>query len=244
MAAFFYLYSLESITEPELSLKPCKYIYISCFFILWVSQARGQDNIGEDAYEPDSVFAVVNAVKIDPIQIVFGDFRLFYERLLTNQYSVEVGVGITGRNYAADVFDYSLDDLGDNIDIDPGYNFSIAVRHYFRESEEMIGPYISLGFDTRKYNTTYSVIDSSGALTGDTFKDVRRLSTLYATFGFQAIPLSSNIFGDFYIGAGVRSVDFDIVRADDVRRPETYFISNTNEYRPAILVGVKLGFGF
>jgi len=209
-----------------------------------VFQARAQDNLGEDAYEIDSVYAVVNAVKIDPIQIVFGDFRVFYERMFANQYSVEVGVGITGRNYAADVFDYSLDDLGDNIDIDPGFNFSLAFRHYFRESEEMIGPYFSLGFDTRKYNTTYAVIDTSGSLTGDEFRDVRRLSTLFATIGFQAIPLSSNIFGDFYIGAGVRSIDFDIVRATDIRRPETYTISNTNEYRLAILAGVKLGFGF
>lgn len=227
-----------------MSLKPCKYIYISCFILFSAFGANGQNYEGEDAYEPDSVFAVINAVKVDPIQIVFGDFRLFYERLITDQYSVELGVGITGRNYAADVFDYSLDDLGDNVDIKSGYNFSIALRHYFRESEEMIGPYLSLGFDTRKYQTNFSVIDTSGALTGDTFEDVRRFSTLYATFGIQAIPLSSNVFGDFYIGVGVRKVDFDIVRADDIRRPETYSISNTSEYRPAVLAGVKLGFGF
>lgn len=221
-----------------------KYKYIS-FVLFFIPQLIiGQDLDFEDAYEPDSVFAVRNAIKIDPIQIVVGEYELIYERILSDHWSVEAGMGITRRNYFPDSRDYTLDDLGQNVSIETGYSFTLSVRNYFRESPELIGPYLELGGNIRQYDLTYSVIDSSGALTGDAFPDTRKFTSGFLNVGFQALPQNTNIFADFYVGVALRYADLRIIRADDINDPETYFYQDKEEWRWGFNVGVKIGVGF
>ncbi len=197
-----------------------------------------------DAYEPDSLYAVRNALKIDPIQIVFGDFRLYYERIINGGFSAELSGGITRRNYAAGWFDYTLDNLGKNVDVETGMVFGITIRKYFKESQELMGPYVSAGVDFKKYKTNYSVIDSLGAITDYTFKDERQSIWYMVNFGFQALPLQSNIFADFYVGISLVHQNYDIVRAGDIYDANTYFVNEKNEYGIGFQLGVKIGVGF
>lgn len=220
------------------------YKYIS-FVLFFVPQLIiGQDLEFEDAYEPDSIYAVRNALKIDPVQIVVGEYELIYERILSNHWSVEAGLGITRRNYLADRRDYTLDDLGQNVSIETGYSFTLSIRNYFWDSPELIGPYVELGGNIRQYDLNYAVIDSSGSLTGDEFPDTRKFTSGYVNFGFQALPLNSNIFADFYLGVALRYADLRIIRAEDIHDPATYFYQNKEEWRWGFNVGVKIGVGF
>lgn len=226
--------------------KPVSYKYI-VFFLLFASlNSFGQINQeeSEDAFWPDSLYAVRNAVKIDPLQVIFGDFSIFYERIIKSGYSAEIGVGLTRRNYAIGWFDYSLDNLGENVDIETGYSLSISARRYFRDSDELNGPYLALGFSARSYNTNYAVIDSAGTLTDFSFKDRRLLKSGSLIVGYQALTTRSNIFVDAYIGLAVVNKDFDVVKSADINDPEQYAIEEKNEFALGLEIGLKIGFGF
>lgn len=220
------------------------YKYI-CFVLFLVPQSIfAQDLAFEDAYEPDSIFAVRNAIKIDPIQIVVGEYEIIYERIISNHWSVEGGIGFTRRNYLADRSDYTLDDLGQNVSIETGYSYTLSFRNYFRDSPELIGPYWELGGNIREYKLNYSVLDTAGTLTGDNFADTRKFTSANLNIGFQALPKNSNIFADFYIGAAMRYADLMIIRAGDIHDPTTYFYQETKEWRLGFNIGIKIGVGF
>lgn len=222
-----------------------KYIFfflLSSFSLSGFSQTNGIDF--EDAYEADSLYAVRNAVKFDPIQIAIGDIEIYYERILFSGMSVEVGAGITRRNFAAGWNDYSLDNLGRNVDIKTGYAFTFALRKYFVPSEELCGPYASFGVKLLKYETEYGVIDSAGVLTDSEFTDVREYTNLDFLLGYQLLPQTSNLFMDIYAGVAYRFKNFDIVRSEAINDPESYFIQEDDSNDFAFRVGLKIGYGF
>ena len=224
--------------------KSYKYIL---FFLLFTSIGASAQNFpgeSEDAYEADSLLAVRNAVKIDPLQVVFGDFSIYYERILKKGFSLEAGIGFTRRNYAVGWFDYSLDDLGKNVDIKTGYALSLSVRKYFQDSGELYGAYIGVGASLKNYKTDYYVIDSTATLSDVSFQDRRLITTVIAVFGYQALPVSSNVFADFYLGLAVRFKDMDIVESSNLYDESAYKINPTTETALGIVVGVKIGFGF
>ena len=240
-----YVSSENLLTSPFVS-KPVSYKYI-VFFLLFASLGSfGQINQeeSEDAFWPDSLYAVRNAVKIDPLQVIFGDFSIFYERIIKSGYSAEIGVGLTRRNYAIGWFDYSLDNLGENVDIETGYSLSISARRYFRDSGELNGLYLALGFSVRSYKTDYFVVDSAGTLTDISFEDKRLLNSGSLILGYQALTIRSNIFVDAYIGMALINKDLDVVTSSDINDPDAYSIDEQKEYALGFEIGLKIGFGF
>ncbi len=226
--------------------KPALYKYILLFSLFASTDLFGQNNISnsEDAYQPDSLFAVRNALKIDPLQFIFGDYSLDYERILKGPYSLELGLGFTRRNYAAGWFDYSLDNLGKNVKIKTGYAISLSARRYFKNTDELYGAYLAANFAVRTYTTDYNVIDSTGVLTDFSFRDSRIITSYAIIFGYQALPARSNVFADFYLGIALRNKDFSIVKSEEINNAPSYFIDDKNAYVFGLEVGVKLGFGF
>lgn len=218
----------------------------TCFFVLSSALPLFAqfDPEAVDAYEPDSVFAIRNAIKYDPVQIIVGDYSLYYERFLAPGWSVEGGAGFTLRNYAAGWNDYSLDNLARNVEISPGYSFSIAVRKYLIKSEELNGWYVAAGYGQRKYNTTYAVVDTAGILTGDEFEDTRLHHTVSAALGYQALGITSNLFLDFFLGPAFRFREFDTVVADDIFDASTFRVVSEKSNQWGIVVGLRFGFGF
>lgn len=192
----------------------------------------------------DTVYTVRNAIKIDPVQIIFGDYRLYYEHILSNHYSVEVGFGFTRRNYAAGWFDYELDNLGRNVDIKTGYSASLSFRRYFQDYEELYGLYLAAAGNYRLHAKEISVVDTTGNLAGDSFRDERHTFSLIFKIGYQALPLTSNVFADFYTGPAIRFKNYDIVKTLSVNNPGSYYIDNLNEVSFGWEVGIRIGFGF
>jgi hypothetical protein len=207
-------------------------------------QAQNNFNSEADTLTQDSISAVRNAIKADPVQIVFGEYLLYYERWLPQNFSIEAGAGITRRNYGAGWFDYSLDNLGENVDIQTGYTLSLALRKYFMETGELYGPYLALGFEHKKYLSDFSATDSLGELAGSPFRDERNYLSVSLTGGYQALPISSNIFADFYLGVALRYKDFQIVKSQNASNNSDYFIDGLQEYAFGIEAGIKVGFGF
>lgn len=225
--------------------KAYKYIFFCLLFLVSASGFSQTTFIeGEDAYESDSLMAVRNAIKFDPVQIVFGDYELYYERIIAKGFSFEVGAGITGRNYAVGWNDYSLDNLARNIDIKTGSAFTLTLRKYIVSSDELNGPYVALGMKALNYKTNFEVIDSAGVLTNDVFTDTRKYINIEGTIGWQWLPASSNLFIDGFVGLAYRNKDFDVVRSNDINDPESYTVTNETGTDFAFRFGLKVGYGF
>jgi len=223
-----------------------RYKYI-LFFLTFISLSTfGQNREAEDQgyYSLDSIYSIRNAIKVDPVQIIFGDYRLYYEHLLTGRYSVEVGVGFTRRNYASGWFDYELDNLGSNVDIRTGPSLSLSFRRYFQDYEELGGAYLAVGANYRRYKKDFGVIDTTGTLTDVSYTDDRQSVSIILKVGYQALPLTSNVFVDFYTGPAIRFKNYDIVRTKSINNPDAYSIENLNEIDLGWEVGIRIGFGF
>ncbi len=222
-----------------------KYIAIlSLLLAFWAGSAAAQNE--EDAYYdlPDTMPAVTYALKFDPLQVFLGDFQLYFEGTIAKQWSMEVGLGFTRRDYTASFFAYELDDFGDNVDIQTRYAGSLWLKRYFWDTGELYGPYMALGLLHRRHDKTYNVINEAGELSGASFDDSRSFTSLMLFGGFQAIPMQSNFFCDFYLGAGLRFRDFDMVRSTDSNDPDMYSVSREQSWVGALHLGIKFGIGF
>lgn len=219
-----------------------KYSIAFALLLPLVTQAQYDE---EEAYGyPDTLIAVTNAVKFDPVQILHGDFRFYYERMIGKRWSAEASFGPTRRNYTASIFQYELDDLGANVNIQTRYAAGLSVRRYFWETDELYGLYLAGAVVHRLHEKSHSVIGTDGDLTGDVFEDSRRYTDFVLMVGYQALTLGSNIFFDFYAGAGARYRDFDVLRSSDLNDPGAYAVTSEQSWIGTFVVGVKLGVGF
>lgn len=218
-----------------------KYIFFAAF--LAGTTCHGQDNYPLE-YESDTLFAVRNAVKIDPVQIVFGDFRLYYERILSDRWSGEASIGITRRNYAAGWFEYDLDNLGAQVDIRTGPAAGLILRRYFRPGPELDGPYLAAGYVYREYIKDYHPLGRAGELTGESHTDRRRFSSVAVLFGFQPLSYSGNVFADFFTGPALRFANYAQVRETDSPGTDGYYVRRFSKVGLGWEIGVRIGFGF
>ena len=221
-----------------------KYILFFLTFLSLSSFGQTQEAEEPEFYIQDSIYTIRNAIKVDPVQIVLGDYRLYFEHILSGRFSAEVGVGFTRRNYASGWFDYELDNLGSNVDIQTGPSVSLAFRRYFQDYEELGGTYLSVGANYRRYKKEFGVIDTAGVLTDYSYADDRQELSVIFNIGYQALPLTSNVFADFYTGPAIRFKNYDIVRTTSINDPLAYTIENLNEVVFGWELGVRIGFGF
>jgi hypothetical protein len=129
----------------------------------------------------------LNIIKIAPLSFIGGNLPIFYERSITPTFAIQVGVGITMKNYINDALKeagnggnsgssypsqtivwqdgtintYSDDSYDKSIDnkrkSTTGYFFAIEPKIYF-ENEGLEGGFISFTFNTGKYNNTVGTI--------------------------------------------------------------------------------------
>lgn len=198
----------------------------------------------EDAYMTDSLLEVYNAIKFDPFQVLRGELMVFYERRISNRISLELGAGITRRNWSYALFDGDADDLRRNITVLTGPTIRLGARYYFKDSPELNGAYLMPQAAFRVFDKQYAEIDSTGELNGRAYIDHRQIGELNLTFGYQHLSLRSNFFYDIYAGMG-----YAVRRGRQVNRVaspgETLYMTqplNADGWTPVI--GVKFGWGF
>jgi hypothetical protein len=197
-----------------------------------------------DAYQStDSLYAVRNTFKIDPLQVINGDIPLLFEKYITKHISVELGLGVTRRNFLSPVFEYDLDNLSRSVKIRTQPSFKIGFRYYFDNNEELDGFYVSPEYNYRVNRKDFLVLDSIGNTTGSEFIDKRTYTDLKLVIGRQVLSYSSNFLVDYYLGFGFRSKKLNEVH-QLIGNSEDYFYEVKNENKIAFFIGIKLGFGF
>ena len=200
----------------------------------------------------DTVDCVKNVFKINPLLFFRGELPLLYERALTPKLSLEVGLGVTLRNYLAlSWVGDDADDYGAGTEIVPNLSYRAGVRFYLADDLEPQGWYVHPEFAHLAYTKDIREKGPDGKFIDQTHRDERTYNDVRLLAGYQSLSASSNWVMDLYGGIGFRSRNQVVVN-------ETHFISNdpgvqdsfkyevdeTSDNVPALFLGMKIGLGF
>lgn len=185
---------------------------ITVFFALSFSvQIFAQDNSNSgqirvyDSYQPTngSTVSERNKISINPLNVLIGDYSIFYERMITDIFSIEASVGLTYTNYMRDfsLFDSDYQNSNINSESQMGITYSIAPKLYLND-DDFEGTYISLYFRSRTYNSIASSTDYSSVSLAPT-EQYYRFNTGTFNFGHN-YHLGNHVLLDCYVGVGLR----------------------------------------
>lgn len=197
----------------------------------------------------DTVNCVKNVFKINPLLFFRGEIPLYYERALTPRLSLEVGIGVTYRNYLAlSIAGDDADDYGRGVEIKANPSFHIGARYYHQLELEPQGWYTQIEFAHLEYSKKILHKDSLGRFPENPASDVdvRTYNDLRLYMGYQVFSSSSNWMCDLYGGVALRSRHSVKVNEtlDLVNDQYTYIIEETDDTVPAFFLGFKVGLGF
>jgi hypothetical protein len=195
----------------------------------------------------DTVDVVKNVLKFNPLLFFRGEIPLYYERALTPNVSLELGLGITLRNYLALSFTGDdADDYGAGTEIITNPSYHVGARIYFVHDLEPQGMYIQPGFAHLVYSKDILVRAPDGSFTEEKFRDERTFNDLRLLIGYQQLGSSSNWLFDIYGGMAYRDRRMLVVeeRLNLETDAYTYTVEERKDRVPAIFIGVKIGLGF
>ncbi len=169
-----------------------------------------------------------NIIKIAPLGFVSGTFPVLYERSLTEYLGLQVGIGLTNKNYFrtattqdADNIKYTYpapyentyDDVSEHIykfnyrQVKMGYMLSVQPRLYF-ESDGLEGSFLGLSLDYYRYNFQIPGIVADGInsykQTGSMKDENENIQDFMVHFGNQA--LNDKISIEWTTALGIRNV--------------------------------------
>ena len=195
----------------------------------------------------DTVDCVKNAFKINPLLFFRGEIPIYYEHALTPKLSLEVGLGVTLRNYLALSFvGDDADDFGAGTEIVPNLSYHMGARWYFADDLEPVGPYMQVEYAHLTYTKDITAKDSTGQFTDATYRDERTYNDVRLYYGYQMLGVSNNWLFDVYGGVAFRSRNQVIVHEtlDLTTDQYTYEVTESTDNVPAFFLGMKLGIGF
>lgn len=196
----------------------------------------------------DTVDAVKNALKLNPLLFLRGEIPLYYERALSPRLSAQVGIGMTWRNYINFNLDADeVDDFGQGTDIVPKLSYHVGARYYFSDDLEPQGTYLEIEFAHLDFWKNIAKKDSvDRTLTDETVADRRAFNDLRLLFGHQSLSSTSNWLFDVYGGFGIRDRRMIIVQEnfDAAARQYTYSTKNVDDIVPVVFLGFRVGLGF
>lgn len=195
------------------------------------------------AYEGNSLHtdSVQQALKINPCQFPRGEFAFYYEYRLSDAFSAEAGLGVTYVDYIYELFGNDGRFLfkaqeGNNAHFQSGFAAHAQLRYYPSRYETAItGFYFAPDFSRRNWRMQYFV--PTGLISEP--HDINRSWTdVKLQIGYQDADPYDSMFWEWYLSAGLRLIDEDIVNgagADAVFSHDHYWV-------PVISGGIKLGF--
>lgn len=195
----------------------------------------------------DTVDCVKSAFKINPLLFFRGEIPLYFEHKLTPRLSLEVGLGVTLRNYLALSFvGDDADDFGAGTEIVPNLSYRMGARFYLVDELEPQGTYLQAEYAHLAYTKDIRAKGSDGGFIDATYRDERTYNDVRLLFGYQTLGVSNNWLVDIYGGVGFRSRNQIIVNETLDLNTDTYKyeVTESSDNVPALFLGVKMGLGF
>lgn len=195
----------------------------------------------------DTVDCVKNVVKANPLLFFRGEVPLYYERALTANLSLEIGAGLTTRNYLNFSFQGDEpDDFGAGTEIRTRPTFHLGARYYTTDDLEPQGWYWHVELAHLEYVKDIRLKDDSGVFTDERLTDERIYNDVRLLTGYQMLSGTSNWLFDAYGGIGYRDRSMNKVVEDYNTSTEvrTYKVEEVSDAVPVFFLGIKVGLGF
>lgn len=181
-----------------------------------------------------------NLVKISALEIFSGDISFYYERVMSENFSMELGLGFTIDDYLDGLFDDSFDNNNDDRISRIGVSTAIGFRYYpFLAAEEV---YFAPELKYRYYHNDYNVgTDEEPSI----LKETKTLVNPRVTVGYVYF-FDDKIFVDMFAGIGIGFQNRSDVSSvfDNINDEFIYSLTETNGPTPRLSLGVKFGFTF
>lgn len=174
-----------------------------------------------------------NVIKISPLGFLKGCIPIYYERRISDLFTIQAGVGITTRNYIRGLLynaqdndntsngsteytwknnvgsqDYTDEDELYNFDYRKprlGYFVSLQPRLYF-DSEAPDGSFMALSLEHYQYNFKSLAITSDGTNTRgkNWVNEYEKLNDVMVLFGYQSVY--DHVTLEYTSGIGIRNI--------------------------------------
>jgi hypothetical protein len=200
-----------------------------------------------DYFENKSNSNPKNIIKINPFEALDGAFPIYYERVVSSKFSVEVGVGLTATSAFTNEINSGL--FGNN-DYDGFYKgktglmFKLGARYYAgRGDYAPEGTYFALEYQVKNFKfDAYPYINGSRTSSGP-FQEttISNADLARLLFGYQT-DSSSNFVWDYFLGVGWRKHTVDGWYVDE--NTSNPVLGEQSSYKPVLLLGVKMGIRF
>ena len=187
---------------------------------------------------------VQNVLKFSVLEAFSGDFAFYYERILGEKISAEVGLGITLSDYITSLYNSDINVFDNSYEALFGASFSAGFRYYPLFAPEEF--YVAPEFKIKTYNNNRSYDNGFGGLV--TGKEKRTISVGRITFGYHYL-VENNIFVDFYGGFGIGKIyqnEFKYISQTDSTGAQVggYDYVEGSRLAPRIHLGLKVGIAF
>ncbi len=212
-----------------------------------------------------------NIIKIAPLSFLFGIVPLFYERRVSDMFSIHVGAGITIKNYMKAVVDnleigkieeddytftwngpegniYSFASDNEKPKYNTGFYFSFQPRVYF-DGEAMEGYYMGISYE----NTSYK-FGSRSIVTGTSSGNAVSYNNTYANEYDKYSDIAVNFGGQTIYDRLTVEYSLGIALRSKNSRRYIYGYDNNNNYVdgyanlkksvPVGLVSFRVGYHF
>jgi Protein of unknown function (DUF3575) len=142
-----------------------------------------------------------NLVKFSVMEAFSGDFSFYYERLLTENFSAEIGMGPTLSNYISTLWTGNNSFSDDSYQALMGFSFFLGARYYpYRAADEF---YVAPEFKYRMYHNNRTYQDLMGV--DMSMEESSKTAMGRLTFGYVYF-FDNNIFMDLSAGFGIGKI--------------------------------------
>jgi hypothetical protein len=243
---------------------------LQCFFLLVFNISFAQSSNTKDSFP---YHKIRNILSIEPTDMITGNYALTFERKLTSHISIEIGGGITGKNFyynylnrnadsnvrhwnyvdslswKSDAITSGIKSTIDRRKYQLGYSIQLTPKYFFCNTS-MQGKYVGLRMEFASYTSTAPVIGQDGVYdtTGlKTSAESLKKLNITAVFGDNLFIKHFSI--GYYIGLGVTYINESTAGYYKVYNDFGGFDHYNGEIKreglyPQALAGIKLGWGF
>jgi hypothetical protein len=176
-----------------------------------------------------------NLIKFNVFEALAGDFSFYYERILSKNFSAEIGLGPTLTNYFSLLWNDNFDFSNETVEPLMGFAFCLGGRYYpYRAGDEF---YFAPEFKYKFYHNNERYTDLLGQ--EQVMEESWKMAMGRITFGYVYF-FDENIFLDFSAGFGIGKVKQNNLQWEGTEP----ILDETSLLTPRLHLGLKVGIAF